>query len=701
VPGEAARLIDSLHARSYGQARALLAKLSDEDLAEGIRTAELNLAFAVGDHVVGLGRAGPAVALAEAALAGRTVAEPDNVIRALLRMASPAVDRALFATRKSGQVWLIRRAILGDRRGPDGLPVIDAAIAAQVIDEVRGGRATFEVVESAAIAADPAIARAAFDWGMQNGSQPIMLHALATLCEFGLREQVWRPDVRAVVEAWVSRSGDDDSIRNWRSVVAMGEGVPFQRDELPAMMMVPTRSNLLHGDEGGGRYRRLAPPWDRMLSRAADLRPPSRFFVSPHGNTGMDEAARRDDIPAAVRTVFEERYARAAWLRPRPDLETVRLVLADADRLAAAEQPGALGELVRRGVVGGTLQASDVVATVPLADVLPLLIPGDTAEHNCFTVRRDAVPEPALRWAAEQIRSAVAAVLDVPRADPAFWAALWRRAPDWTGTLPALVSSLAGLPAPASQGEELSAASPSRYPPTAPEHPVRGVDPVVALVSLSPAEAIAGLLAAVPVDRDATGFVTWLLSGNPLIAALAEFALGPQGTLDMRRSVAGNAAADEALLWGLVAFEPAEPAILAQVFTHPAATEDLRVAAVVRSHAAGGLHPKLAGHLAHTAPGYERLLPALESGDAMRIHTALHAVLTTVDSGHRAIAYAALAALGAVESVWALELERVGTLDQAGASVRASMAAGDAGPLLAVVDDARTAAMARRRALGT
>jgi hypothetical protein len=76
-------------------------------------------------------------------------------------------------------------------------------------------------------------------------------------------------------------------------------------------------------------------------------------------------------------------------------------------------------------------------------------------------------------------------------------------------------------------------------------------------------------------------------------------------------------------------------------------------------------------------------------------------VLTTVDSGHRAIAYAALAALGAMESVWALELERVGTLDQAGASVRASMAAGDAGPLLAVVDDARTAAMARRRALGT
>lgn len=287
----------------------------------------------------------------------------------------------------------------------------------------------------------------------------------------------------------------------------------------------------------------------------------------------------------------------------------------------------------------------------------------------------------------------------MPRADSVFWATLWKRALDWTGTLPALVSTCVRLSAPAPHRERLSVEPASLYPLPVPDHPMHGVDPLVALVSLAPGEAIAGLLAAVPDDRGAADFVTWLLGGGPLIAALSEFALGPQGTPEMRRSVARNAAAGEALLWALAAFEPAEPMILAQIYRHPAATEDLQVAVVVRSHAAGGLHPELAGHLLHTGPGYERLLPALESGDAMRIHNVLHGVLTTVDPGHRAIAYAALAVLGVVEGVWALELERVGTLEQAGASVRASMAGGGVEPLLAVVDDARIAAMARRRAL--
>lgn len=693
VPGQAARLIDSLHAVPYGQARTLLAALSDEDLAEAVRTAEYNLAFAVSDRVLIMpapGRAGPATALAEAAMAGRTVAEPDNVIRALLRMADPEVDRTLFATKTPGQLWLIRRAILCDRRGPDGLPVIDAAIAEQVIDEARGGHATFEVMESAAIAADPAIARAALDYGMRNGHQATVLNALATLCEFGLREQVW-PDMRTAVEALAARPGNDEAGRDWRSVIAMGEGVPFRRADLPAMTSLYARSYLLYEDEGGGRFRRLTPLWDRMLSRADDLRPPSRFFVSPHGDAGLDEAARRDDIPADVRTVFEDRYDRAAWLRPRPDLENLRLVLTKTDRLAAEEQHGALGELVRRGLVGGTLRAADVVATVPLVDVLPLVVPGDTAKHNCFAVRRDAVPEPALRWAADQVRSAVAAVLDVPGADSAFWTALWRRAPGWDGTLPTLVACLTRDLTTRPDREASSAEPASGYPPPAPEHPVRGVDPVAALVSVAPSPAIAEVLAAVPADSTAAGFVTWVLERSPLTRALTDFALGPQGMPEMRRSLARNAAAGEALLWGLVAFEPAEPGILAEVCKRPGATEDLQVAAVVRSWAAGGLHP---------AADLKALFSALESGDAVRLHRALAAVLRTLDRGHRAIAYAALAGAGATESVWALELERVGTLAEADETVRASMASGDAAPLLAVVDDAQTAAMARRRALG-
>jgi hypothetical protein len=157
--------------------------------------------------------------------------------------------------------------------------------------------------------------------------------------------------------------------------------------------------------------------------------------------------------------------------------------------------------------------------------------------------------------------------------------------------------------------------------------------------------------------------------------------------------LARNAGVGEVRLWEFVACEPVEPEALAGVYLNPGATEELRFAAVVRSWAAGGLDPALVGHL-----GQEALVLALESGEPVAVHGALRAVLTTVDAGHRAVAYAALARAGAMESVWTLELERVGVLQKTDAAVRASMTGAGAGPLLAAVDDAAIAADARRRA---
>jgi hypothetical protein len=108
----------------------LLEPVADSLLAEGIRGSRLNLAFAVSDHVLaGADVVASAVALAEAALESRTVAEPGNVIRGLVRLACAEVDRTLFFTPTSLPMWLARRAILADRRGPDGRAVIDAALA--------------------------------------------------------------------------------------------------------------------------------------------------------------------------------------------------------------------------------------------------------------------------------------------------------------------------------------------------------------------------------------------------------------------------------------------------------------------------------------------------------------------------------------------------------------------------------------------
>jgi hypothetical protein len=73
----------------------------------------------------------------------RTVAEPRNVIRGLVCLANAELDRALFFTPSSLPMWPARRAILADRRGPDGRPIIGAALRERLIQElspVRGMR---------------------------------------------------------------------------------------------------------------------------------------------------------------------------------------------------------------------------------------------------------------------------------------------------------------------------------------------------------------------------------------------------------------------------------------------------------------------------------------------------------------------------------------------------------------------------------
>lgn len=718
APTEREPALDGLHSVAYAEARACVAALSDAELAAAIREAKLDLAVAVTDQVLARASGGgtaPAaappsaalVALAEAAAAGRTVSWPDNVLRSLVRLARPEVDTALLFTHGTWPLWAIRRAITSDRLGPDGRPIIDAGLADQLVlmlDLLGSGepagkapeRYVGELVDAAAICDDPRIARAALDASVRLDRARSALCALATLCVHGLREEVW-PTVRAAVQKYVDDKAHAAQT-DWQWVLRIGEGEPFEYARiLSEIGDRPTVSRGRWPDHGAALLRRLDPNWGALILRAGTFHDTAQYSWDSHGDEVLNRTAGRDDMPADVRREFEDSYAPALWLVPRPDVALLRRALGVADRLPAVDRHGALADLIRRGLVSGSLSAAEVVATVrPVAETLALLVPGNTANHNCLAPLGHAIPERALKWVADEVRAQVAAELAVLGEEPAVWGALWGRAMAWGGTVPELVAEVARATGVAGAGAGASAV-PQAPMPRAPERHARTVDPLVVLVSLAPPPALADLLAAVPHDDDVAGAVARMLDRKPLALALSEFALGPQGTPDMRRSLARNTAADETTLWRLLLREPIETRVLAELHLRRDAGDTLRLATLIRSHTADGLHPALAGHLRKTAPGADTVAPALASGDPERIYAALRPVVTTIDPGHRALAYAALAAASGAETVWALELARVGTLEKADPAVRASMAAGDAAPLIAVVDGVRALMEAKRR----
>ncbi|MFD0631394.1 hypothetical protein ACFQ9X_06885 [Catenulispora yoronensis] len=98
-----ARLIDALHYAGWADTPKVLAALGDAELADGIAEASQPICVAVGDFVLeraadaeGGGGSAAVLALARRALRDQTVADPDAVLRALIRLADPAVDELLF-----------------------------------------------------------------------------------------------------------------------------------------------------------------------------------------------------------------------------------------------------------------------------------------------------------------------------------------------------------------------------------------------------------------------------------------------------------------------------------------------------------------------------------------------------------------------------------------------------------------------------
>ncbi|MBS2535403.1 hypothetical protein KGQ20_21805 [Catenulispora sp. NF23] len=611
------RQLDVMHAMPYTEALARAASMTDQDLARSLGHCRLNIAMAVSDHIPTRPDArASAFGLAKAALKGRTVADPDDVIRDLLRMPNRMADAVLFFHReRSDGTQPARYAVLADRRGPDGRPIIDDEIRKRLLEQIesrrRPGRIEAELRAAAAVADDPQIAQAIAGRG-------------------------FKPDK------------DDDL-----------------------------------------DFRRFAPDWEALLAKAES-------HSQPEHARGL--LARRADLPAAIRAALEAIHPAAHWLVPRPDVEAVRRALAGIEPTTPAGR-FALGVLLRRGLAGGSLDAAEVVATVrPVAALLAFLAPTRRLWDDRLALRSLAFPDDARRWLAATMRDEAEAVLaPVLSQDPAAWAWFLHRATTWPGTLPELVAEIA-------RGAAGNAGPPPvGFPRRAPEDAgdagaaddsgdcLGTADPIAVVASLMPRPVFASTLAAhlEGWDPAAVQDVARLLEREPLVPDLAELALGPQGTASMRHRLAHNPGADLAMLWRIAAWDPAEPHALSALYRHPGASYELRTAVVIRSYSAGGLHPSLLKLLESRAPGTEPLTRLLASGDATALHAALQAVLGTVDPGHLLLGYAALAAAAGPEPVWALELERVGSLDRVIPDVRASMATGSAAPLTAAADPTR------------
>lgn len=701
-----AGLIDALHFAGWDDASAVLRGLGDAEVAEGIARAALPVAVAVSDFV--LEHPGPATAsaLARRALADETVADPDAVLRALIRLADPEVDEVLVRTvGKRPRAWILA-ALVRDRRGADGRPVIAEGVERFLRREVaraerrHAGRHTpmparveTDLVVAACWADDPGLVAVALPLAVRLQQVGTVVRGLRTLRDYGLLSSLWEDGLRSVVTA-AKGAGASYYSSWWETVIAFGDTgddaelakTPrrFRADRLPR---VDEAESWTAPNIGSQHY---AMPWDEVLAYADVVGEGDEGTQAGQGTArGLDEAAAREDMPGDVRAEFEARYPRAVFWAARPDGETLRRARKAAASMSPATRHFATRELLRRGLLRGSLSAPEAVAhAAPAADLLALALPAPpglaqyyTAKgKNGFAPHFAQIPEEAEERYQADLR---AAATEAVGPDPARWVRVLTRVGAWEGSLAGLLEAVdAGEPLPARRG--------SRWP--------RGVDPAAVMLEIAPEGVVAAVVEAAgfggaealaddPESRALVGVLTRILDRGPAPRWLLDLAIGPRGTPGMRLAAARNPAATVGTLWRLADREPAEPGVLAAVYLQPLASLELRIAAVVRSEAAGGIHPGLIRRLVtrHAEPSL--LQPALESRNPELLHAVLRRNNRALQTDRRIVAYARLAEAAGPEPVWALELERAGSLERMHEAVRASMNEHSDEPLRAAAAD--------------
>lgn len=705
-----AGLIDALHFAGRDDASAVLHGLGDAGVAEGIAQASLPVSVMVSDFVLEQASSASAVALARRALADETVADPDTVLRALIRMADPAVDEVLVRTAgKRSRSWILA-ALLRDRRGADGRPVIAPGVKQFLRNQLaraerrHAGRHTpmparieTDLTGAACSADDPGIVATALPLAIQLRQVAAVLRGLRTLRDYGLLSSLWEDGLRETATT-VMASGASYYAPWWETVLAFGDtGDDAELEKAPRRLRTDSLPPAEEADfwtapNTGSQHYEL--PWDAVLAYASVVGTGEEGTQAGQATSrGLDEAAAREDMPEDVRDTFQTRYPRAVFWTARPGVETLVRAREASPHLNPAIRHFATRELLRRGLLHGSLSAAEAVAHAePAAEVLALALPTPPGLAQYYTAKGKngfaphfvtIPPEAEERYQAE-LRAAVAEAIG-PK--PAHWLKVLTRVAAWEGSLGALLEAVdAGAPLPTRRA--------SRWP--------RGVDPAAVVMEVAPAEVVAAVLEAAGVgdsDADADhspataakpgdpetralrGVLTRILDRGPEPRWLLNLAIGPQGTQAMRLAAARNPAATVGTLWRLADREPAEPGVLAAVYLHPLASLELRIATIVRSEAVGGIDPGLIHRLVTRYAEPALLQPALESHDPELLHAVLRRSNRSLQTDRRIVAYAHLAAAAGPEPVWALELERAGSLEQMHEAVRASMSAHSDEPL--------------------
>jgi len=744
-----AGLIDALHFAGRDDASAVLRGLGDAVVAEGIAGASLPVSVVVSDFVLEQASSASAVALTRRALADETVADPDTVVRALIRLADPAVDEVLVRTAgKRSRAWILA-ALLRDRRGADGRPVIAPGVEQFLRNQIaraelrHAGRHTpmparveTDLTVAACSADDPGIVQNALPLAVQLRQVAAVLRGLRTLRDYGLLGPLWEDGLRENVTA-VMASGASYYAPWWETVLAFGDtGDDAELEKAPRRLrtdsLPPTEeADFWTAPNTGSQHYEM--PWDAVLAYASVVGTGEEGTQAGQATSrGLDEAAAREDVPDDVRGEFEARYPRAVFWTARPGVGTLARARGAARHLNPAIRHFATRELLRRGLLHGSLSAAEAVAHAePAAEVLALALPTPPGLAQYYTAKGKngfaphfvtIPPEAEERYQAE-LRAAVAEAIGP---EPARWLKVLTRVAAWEGSFGALLEAVdAGAPLPTRRG--------SRWP--------RGVDPAAVVLEVAPAGVVAAVLEAAgfgaaetdagaaglgaepiaagfsgesvaagfggesvaagfgdadaadapaaasaaklsdPETRALRGVLTRILDRGPAPRWLLDLAIGPRGTEAMRLAAARNPAATVGTLWRLADREPAEPGVLAAVYLHPLASLDLRIATVVRSEAVGGIYPGLIRRLVTRYAEPALLQPALESHDPELLHAVLRRSNRSLQTDRRIVAYARLAAAAGPEPVWALELERAGSLERMHEAVRASMSAHSDEPL--------------------
>ncbi|NUP48379.1 MAG: hypothetical protein HOW97_13885 [Catenulispora sp.] len=465
-----------------------------------------------------------------------------------------------------------------------------------------------------------------------------------------------------------------------RIVILRDRKGPDGRVEIPPRV----RQSLL--DELG----EAAPDWRLLAEVAAADDPDLVLALMPHARrlsaTGAARVILTLDAHGRRRTARRHRalwsgrgraftvlgFRRFAALRrryppdtgfsvtPAPGVEalTVAQYRSLVDRCPFADSVGysRVRTAARAALRTGTLSAADVLEhTRPAALAVTLAAHADTDWH------------PGDQRAADDVRALIARRAgDRLARDPVRWSRVIAGVNTYPGTLPELL------------------ADPDPHPARAPRarvdhssHIVSDFDAANILLAIAPRDVAAQALATRGMKRAITA-----AAGNvPLCRALVEHVVS-RGTGRQRERLAANEATPDAVLIRLADSEAADRAgiphaILDREFVGPQAL--LSVYAVVPRDGRfrdwivdlAGFEPATALHaLRHTADDPDWLLRVLRSA------------VTEFDAAGRAAAYALLAETAGVEAVWALELDRCGDLEAMDPQVRASMAAGDAEPLV-------------------